>query len=277
MPSLIDEKRALLCQDVNAARLFAIAPTSRVYFGYAYKPKQDDNRSKIQGVQVIDILASFIQYAHLSKDTQIKIVLPIDVLNIEKARQRYASVFSDCTIQYTDLTTTNLICQGTGLLIEVFNLFPFSNDVFRQLMDYATACKTPIAVTGDQSFMETFFTMQEGFVFIYQLLEHKVDLFNAVKSIAEGRELRLHLQLFQMIEKNIKSEATLIELTRFLFENHDVLKQESRLLTEEIQAQPDFVSGLSRAFREYAIIPRRSTRKAHQAFADDDVPSASLN
>ena len=250
IPTAIEEKRALLCQDEKASLLFIGTPDAPLYFAYAYHPNKhvvDD----IQGLRTIDILALFIQHAKKAAHKNIKIVLPIDKETIERAIQKFPQIFDGCFLTYVTSNNIDFLDNGRSLFVEVLNLFPFNNTTFRLLMDYAAAHDTPVVVTGDQSFMELFFTMSSGFMFIYQLLEHKKELLNEIKLIAQQKYLTHLIDLIALTATGLLSEAQIINLVTFLQENKEQLKQESQIVAATVQSQPDLVESLTRFITEH--------------------------
>ena len=259
-PSL-DEKRHRLCEDQKAAHLFTDNPTAPLYMAYAYCPRAGVTHAIIQGLKLMDILALFIQHAKYSSHKNMKAVLPIDQETIEEAIKTYPNIFAGCTICYVDSTNLDtprekmLIGDGADLYVEIFHLFPFENTTFRLLMDYCTAHDLPVVVTGDQSFMELFFTMTEGFVFLYQMLEHKKELFMQIKSIAANEHLSALEELINKTEHSINSEEELIGLTAFLKAKQDELKTETLALMSIIKAERNLVDSFAK------IIVDRVTQK----------------
>lgn len=153
------------------------------------------------------------------------------------------------------------------LMVEVFNLFPFDNTSFRLLMDYAASNHTPIAVTGDQSFIESFFMNCDRFVFLYQLIEHKKDLLEQIKLITEERGLDNIAWLIERTEKGCQSEAHIAEMVRFILTNQAALEREASHLSAEINAQPDLVNALTQVIG--TIVPRH-----HPAFLTEAAEPA---
>ena len=241
------EKRAALETDNKGAIIFADNPVVPLYFAYIYSPKPYTNESDVSGLRNIEVLALFIQHAKRNGDCCIKVILTIQAEEIQKAKELYPTIFTDCSIQlYSQREQVQAVFEEGQLLIQVYSLFPFENTMFRALSDYASSCNTPVVMTGDQSFVELFFTENDDVVALYQLLTHKVALFDAVKAIAQENELVHFAQLLTQMTNRIASEEQLIALTDAVFENYDALKAEFRKLKAIIQAQPDLVDSLTR-------------------------------
>ena len=251
IPRTLDEKRQLLCEDEKAAYLFRHNPTAPLYMGYAYQPRKEVTNSIVQGLKPIDILALFIQHAKYSKHRHIKVVLPIDAGTIQEAIKVYPKIIAGCTICYTHSSNIgespekNEIGPEAELYIEIFHLFPFSNTTFRMLMDYSAAYNVPVVTTGDQSFMELFFTMTRGFVFLYQVMEHKKELLVEIKAIATAENLTVLQQLIAKTEYGVGSEDELISLVDFINSREVDLKDETMKLLAVINAQPSLVDSFA--------------------------------
>lgn len=253
LPTPLDKKRELLCRDPKAMPIFRDHPTAPLYFAYGYQPvKELSSIADIPGLNIRDVLALFVQHAKSHDQKQIKIVLPIRGDTLQDVFQTYPQVFSDCVVQFSDskgistvLDTTKLSHKHT-LEIEIFNLFPFNNKTFRSLMDYAAANNTPLVTTGDQSFFELFFTIPQGFVFMYQLLKHKKPLLDQIKTIMTTEQLSASLTLITLTEQSIESEPALFNLVDFLNVHETQLKQESLKLSSIIQSQPELTESLAK-------------------------------
>lgn len=265
LPLTLDEKRVNLCKNKSAAGLFRTIPGAPLYFGYAYLPEkgiQDD----IQGLKMVDILALFVQHAKFARHTHIKIVLPLDVETIRASMRIYPAIFADCKLSFTNATSKSDINEGAQLNIEIFNLFPFENIVFRSLMDYAAACNTPVVCTGDQSLMEIFFTMTEGFLYLYQLLSHKADMFKKIKEITLDSKLSHLYHILGKLENSIGSDDV-IYVAKYLIDNQVPLKTESVTLAAIIKNQPDLVDGLTRVISAVTAGSARPEEKMELAAA----------
>ena len=247
-PASIEDKLAHLRDTPDAAALFHHHPSAPLYFGYAYQPIIGDSAENIQGIKTAEILAVFTEHAKRSGHAHIKIVLPTNTATLQEAIAAYPTIFSNCNISYTKGEDSSDIITGEGLSIEVFNGFPFKNATFRALMDYAAAHNTPLVTTGDQSFMELFFSHDEGFVFMYQLMGHKKDLFDAIKLIAATSGLTCLEALCDKTERGLGSEESqIISLVEFLMTNQEELKHDSIVLKAAIQSQPALCDRLSSA------------------------------
>ncbi len=264
LPTSLDEKRERLSQDEKAAAIFSINPTAPLYFAYMYQPQKKPTCSKVQGLKIVDALALFTQHAKNKKHTHIKAILPIDRETTLNAIKAYPGIFKGCKIRYTDMSNVSKVGEneeigsGAALYIEIFNLFPFSNLTFRQLMDYSAAHNSPVIATGDQSFIELFFTMTEGFMFLYQLLEHKTPLFEQLKSIAKAENLKTLLYLLTNTENSINTEDELTSLVAFLMAKQEDLKHDSMALMAVIKAQPDLVDTFSRVLVDTVLQQRHA-------------------
>ena len=181
----------------------------------------------------------------------------------------YPAIFNQCTLYYTHSTGNTKSGDGLGICVEVFHLFPYDNKVFRQFMDYAAAHHTPVITTGDQSFMELFFTITNGFIFLYQLLEHKKNLLDQIKLITTHNNMPHLNYLFTHTEKGLASEHELMSLTAFLITNQDVLKQESLQLSAIIKAQPNLIDSLARIIVESVTKKRLMMETANDLALED--------
>jgi hypothetical protein len=208
-------------------------------------------------MKVVDFFALFIEHAKRSGHCSIKIVMPINLDAIREAMDVYPSILGDCAIDYIDSTVAATGRHEAPLRVEVFNLFPFDNTSFRLLMDYAASNHTPIAVTGDQSFIETFFMSCDHFVFLYQLIEHKKELLEQIKLITKERHLDNIARLLELTENGCQSEAQIVELAAFILSQQSALEIEASVLSAEIKAQPDLVNALTQVIG--TIVPRHPT------------------
>lgn len=251
LPVDLDKKRELLCEDPKAMQIFRDHPTAPLYFAYGYQPvKELSSTADILGLNIRDVLALFVQHAKSHDQKQIKVVLPIRGDTLQDVFHTFPQVFSNCVVQFSDSKGVTTVLNTTKpsdkhtLQIEIFNLFPFNNTTFRSLMDYAATTNTPIVTTGDQSFFELFFTIPQGFVFMYQLLEHKKPLLDQIKTIMTTEQLSASLTLITMTEQGIQSEHALFNLVDFLNVHETQLKQESLKLSSIIQSQPELTESL---------------------------------
>ena len=241
------EKRAVLEMDNKGAIIFADNPEVSLYFAYVYAPKPYANQLDVRGLRNIEVLALFIQHAKRKAERHIKVILTIQIEDIQKAKELYPTIFTDCAIQlHSQREQAQTVFEEGQLVIQVYSLFPFENTMFRALSDYASSCNTPVVMTGDQSLIELFFTANDDVVALYQLLAHKAALFDAMKEIAQENELVHFAQLLTQITNRIASEEQLIFLADSVFEHYEALKAEFRILKSIIQAQPDLVDSLTR-------------------------------
>lgn len=275
-PKHLEEKRQRLCQDSTAAELFRNHPTAPLYFAYAYQPVKGMIKSDIVGMNLTDVLALFVQHAKSHLHTQIKLVLPIRKDTLQETFEAYPHVFTDCMIEYIDSNEMSTVLEspkppGIALLhIQIFNLFPLSNIVFRSLLDYAAAWNTPLVTTGDQSFFELFFSISQGFIFLYQLLEHKKPLLEQIKVIMATEQLITSLHLITMTEHGLHSEHDLIALSDYLYSHESQLKQESLTLRSIIQSQPELTESLAKVIIDCVAKKRLvvdEKKQYHQSFS----------
>lgn len=264
LPASLDEKRAALCKDPKAAEIFHKNPNAPLYFAYVYQPpKELTTNNDIIGLKIADVLALFVRHAQSHHQKQIKIVLPIRKDTLQNVFETYPQIFKHCQLEYTDSQGTSLVLNPKQsshkkeLSIEVYQLFPFDNQTFRALMDYAAANHTPLVTTGDQSFFELFFTIPQGFVFLYQLLEHKKPLLDQIKSIMTTEKLSASFNLITMTEKGIQSEDDMYELVKFLNQHEAQLKTESLKLSDLIQNQPELTESLTKVIFNFVEEKRK--------------------
>jgi hypothetical protein len=270
LPSSLADKRALLCQSEKASQIFVTNPDAPLYFAYVYHPKAGVLHSTVTGINIIDVLALFIQHAKRSKQSHIKALLPIDVNTVQEAMRVYPSIFRQCTLRHIDSRNHTQISDDPGICVEIYHLFPYDNNVFRQLMDYAAAHNTPVVTTGDQSFMELFFTITNGFVFLYQLLEHKKDLLDQIKLITIEKNLPHLNNLIAHTEHRMASEHDLMKLTDVLISKQDELKQESLQLMAVIKAQPNLIDSLAHMILDSVTRKQQALATAKEASEKDE-------
>ncbi len=245
IPLTLAEKQHLLCENVIAAKLFVDHIDAPFYFGYVYEPHKGATDAKVKGLKIIDVLALFIQHARLNHHSYIKVVLPISREAIDNAIKTYPTIFNDCQIRYNTLSATEELGSGKDIYIDIYNFFPFANTTFRLLMDYAASHHTPLVITGDQSFMETFFTIPDNFIFIYQLLNHKENLLAQIKELAKTSHLMRLEELIRRTEKGVSSELALMDLVIFLKEYEQELYHETNTLASIVRRQPNLTDSLA--------------------------------
>lgn len=259
-PKSLVEKRDALCKEDSLAHIFQRSLDAPLYFGYAATA----SFQIVVSLRNIEILALFVELAKQKKQPHITIVLPISLSAVQDAIDCHPKIFNECRFYYKNRHEEK--AWGTGhTQIDIYHLFPFSNHDFRALMDYAAACDTPIVVTGDQSFTELFFTIESSFVFIYQLLHHKKSLLEAICDLASDNRLtQLSILLTYLVRK--KSETNiLIKLANFLFKKWDALKEETTILTKEIQNQPDLIANLAQIINKTALKKQEGiAKKEHE-------------
>ena len=255
-PETIDDKRTILCrQHSNIAQLFVHEIDAPLYFGYAYQPSSTEE-NPVLGLEMKNLLALFVAHAKRAEHKSIKVVLPVDLKTLEATIAEYPTIFVGCSIHFTLLGECIEISDGGELFIDIFNLFPLPNKTFRSLMDYAAAFDTPIAVTGDQSFLELFFTVTDGCVFIYQLLAHKKHLFSEIKYIATENNLNTLLTLIKKMDSECYSEGTLNKLALFIISSTAQLKFEFKKLQKIINLEPDLADSLTNVIVESVAVRR---------------------
>ena|SRR3990167_2022641 len=242
----LEDQRDLIRQDQHAAPIFSENPQAPCYFAYV-AVNRPAAYCTLKGVDEASVLALFVEHAKQSGHSSIKVVIPIKPELIKEALLKYPTIFQGCAVTYVDSKNSASIQSGADpeLIIEVFNCFPLDNMTFRLLMNYAASCNTPIVTTGDQSFIEAFFTIQDGCSLIYQLFEHKQELFNAVKSIIVEKDLLRLQEVFKRTENGPSSESELTELVQFLRAENDGLKSEFRQLRDIVKDQPDLIERFS--------------------------------
>lgn len=260
-PRSLEEKRDALRKKDSLAQIFKRFSNAPLYFGYA--TTADFNL--VVNLRNIEILALFVAFAKQREQPHITIVLPISLDTIEEAIDRHPAIFSGCRFYYKNRREE--IVWGKGdTQIDIYHLFPFLNHDFRALMDYAAACDTPIVVTGDQSFTELFFTIESSFVFIYQLLHHKKSLLKAVDTLVNNKKLTHLSDLLTCLFRKRPETDRLIYLADFLFNNWDALKEETTILTKEIQNQPDLITNLAQIINKTALEKKQEVaEEEHEA------------
>ena len=240
-------KKQALQKYSQCAIIFADHPDVPLYFSYVYAPKPHMSNSQIMGLQNIDVLAFFIQYAKRREEHHIKVMLSIRLEDIQNAKKMYPRTFADCTIQlYSHPKQAQDKLADGKLVIQIYDIFPVDNEVFRALSDYASSWDTPVVMTGDQSFLELFFTENHQPVVLYQLLSHKKGLFQAIKNFAEFIDAKHLCELFRIIENRFGSEDQLVALADFVLSHYQNIQLEFQTLKLYIQDQPDLVDSLSR-------------------------------
>ena len=250
----LGNKRTDLYQHPKIRTLFSIGTaTDPMYFGYVYAPKKAGH--EIKGLTILEVFAIFVMHAKLRHSHSCYIVLPLTPEHIMEACERYSSIFQACSIHYTNTAQTVVFHNGASqYTFHVVNLFPWSNLEFRALMNYAAAYDTPVVATGDQSIIELFFSMTEGFIFLYQLLCHKKPLFDQLVSITNNAGLcaikellkrSLHTRL--TASTHLNEEDYLKELAEYIIIMNRKLKRESLLFMSLIKSQPNLIESLSQA------------------------------
>lgn len=256
VPHALEEQRQRISQDPNAACIFAENPEAPCYFAYIaiVRPAK---LCDLKGVDEESVLALFVEHAKRSAHPVIKVVMPLNPQLIEKAIAKYPTVFEGCAISCVDAKESALIQHGDSLSLEVYNFFPFENNTFRLLINYAASCNTPIVMTGDQSFIELFFSTQDGCSFIYQLLGHKQELLKAIKLIAVEHGLNQLQDVIRRTENGLHAEPEIVELANFLVREAEELKAEYRQLRDVVMAQPDLIESLSAVIIEAIAKPEK--------------------
>jgi len=268
MPSTLSGQRQLISKDENAAVIFSKNPEAPCYF--AYVALQCDN---LKGVDAVSVLAMFIEHAKQSDHPCIKIVMPIHPLLIEESIKRYPNIFQHCTVSYIDPKAPKAITFGdkSRLAVDIYNCFPLENTTFRLMMNYAASCNTPIVSTGDQSLIEMFFSTQDECSFIYQLLDHKQGLFDAMRLIARENQLVALEKILARTENGLHSEEDITELVLILNRQETTLKAEFRTLRDIVKAQPDLVEQFSAVISE--VFGKKPVLGAEKTEASSKKPS----
>jgi hypothetical protein len=232
--------RETIRDEISALQSLSFEQDVPFYFSYLYRHTPGDP-SNIMGLTVHDALALFL--AHMKKlgSAKADVVLPVEPEDIPQAQIKYPTIFKGCQIKMRDQLYQHQHDIGPPTQhINIVNAFPFKNKIFRLLIMYAMHCKTPLIMTGDQSFLELFFSSYNEFTFLYQVLGHKKQFANDLLGLMQEKNLVTLTNLFKLTQQGPITEKIILNCVSLLIEKKECLHQECRKLVKTIQELPEF-------------------------------------
>lgn len=242
-----EKLRSLNDEKVNSMLDYGGDPDMVTYFGYLYNPKSPEETSEIKGLDVRRVLVTFLGHIAASKQQQAKIYLPIqhqqlvDLLSTDEG----ACLIRHYSFHYHSDEVDSVHGQG-DIYVWIYHGFPMPHVAFRLMMQDAMLCETPVAVTGDQSLIETFFG-RPNFILLYQVLDHKLPLFEALLALCDRDSLDLlksHLQSLVKHSSDDERISTWLADGELLFNNKVPYHKEMNVLRDRVRSQPELVDGI---------------------------------
>lgn len=222
------------------------------FFGYLYV-NDKGKASGIAALSVMDVLALFVVYALELGQTEINIFLPVSMNDVNAAIVLYPNVFKASRIRLANASGLGecSITDKPKLIVNIINPFPIANTVFRALIELAMKHQTPVAVTGDQSFFELFFSNTQQFVFMYQVLDHKKVFLNEMMALLLDNKLNYTHKLLSLYKEFGVDAFVLNEIVEFIVQHRGELNRESQQLAAIVHAAPDSCDKIHARIRYY--------------------------
>lgn len=255
------EQRAKLSSDQMLAHIFKTNHEAPVYFAYTCTLRLG-SITKVHALTTEQTFVIFVAHI-MRRNTKAKIVMPISQRVLMQARSNYPQIFEGLEVDCGGgVVGRNMRLYSNNIEIEIYNPFPLRNALFRALTNYAVLCNTPIAITGDQSLMEVFFCSTSELIFLYQILEHKKGVADALLSLCEKNSLANLVALFSLIrnflkapietvtssestqEGSICTERSIIQCVDMLCEKEQELRKETSNLVKLIHKMPDLCESM---------------------------------